>query len=467
MLQIVRYLPAWLLKLLPARLARRCVIDCSSTTTFPPESVRQLLVDVSVIHQSDARTGIQRVVRSLLLQMLDAQPIGFQVRPVFATKQHGYRYADPNFLEPSATVKKDSSKPVNVQRGDLFLGLDLSAHLLPCNEAQVLGWKRSGVKIHVVVYDLLPLQYPQWFNPKTTRNFKRWVRWLAVYADSLVCISETVKAEVALWLSAEFGLASDVVPACTIMLGANISASAPSVGRPLGADIMFERMRTAPSALMVGTVEPRKGYDQALAAFELIWQRTDYSSAVLVVVGRPGWKTEHIQEKIRSHHRIGETLFWLEDASDELLERLYEATQCVLVASHAEGFGLPVAEAALFGKPVLARDIAVFREFNLPNMSFFRGNTSECLATSIEKLFAQPANAATPLNNVKFHSWEAAGKQLFSVLDICLTIGAPLEAGNTKFSVVHLHPLENCNEHQNVAVLLEDISAMPESHLVS
>jgi glycosyltransferase involved in cell wall biosynthesis len=442
MLQFVRYLPAWLLKLLPARLARRCVIDCSSTTTFPPESVRQLLVDVSVIHQSDARTGIQRVVRSLLLQLLAAQPIGFQVRPVFATRQNGYCYADPNFLDASAPPSKDAAKAVQVFRNDLFLGLDLAAHLLPHHQAQVLSWKRSGVKVHVVVYDLLPLHHPQWFNPKTTRNFKRWIRWLAVYADSMVCISETVKTEVTVWLSVEFGLPTGAIPASTIMLGANISASAPSVGQPLGADLMLARMRCTPAALMVGTVEPRKGYDQVLSAFEEIWQRTKNQVPLYVVVGRPGWKTESIQAKLRNHPRFGKNLFWIEDASDELLQRLYEASHCVLVPSHAEGFGLPVVEAALYGKPVLARNIGVFRELNLPNVTYFSDDTPLGLAAAIEQLLQQSNVEGPDPTNISFHSWQDARAQLYIALGLryldttpVSNRGKPRKISTTHYSV--------------------------------
>lgn len=433
MMQFARYLPAWLLRLLPARLARLCIFDCSESIT-PSAPVRQLLVDVSVIYQNDARTGIQRVVRSLLLQLLDAQPIGFQVRPVFATRQSGYCYADPNFLGTSPPHNQDDAKAVQVHQNDLFLGLDLAAHLLPRHQAQVLGWKRSGAKVHVIVYDLLPLQYPQWFNPKTTRNFKRWIRWLAVYADSMVCISETVKTEATVWLSANFGLADGTIPASTIMLGANISASAPSIGQPLEADLMLARMRSTSATLMVGTVEPRKGYDQALAAFELIWQRTNYTSPLLVVVGKPGWKTDDLQKRIRSHYGFGTTLFWLEDASDELLDHLYEAAHCVLVASRAEGFGLPMIEAALYGKPVLARDIAVFRELNLPNINFFCGDTAECLAISLEKLLEQPFNSATLLTRVGFHSWHATGTQLLTILEI-LTSDAIAKTNKLEFCI--------------------------------
>jgi glycosyltransferase involved in cell wall biosynthesis len=416
MMQSARYLPAWLLRLLPAPLARRCIFDRSKSIT-PSAPVRQLLVDVSVIYQNDARTGIQRVVRSLLLQLLDAQPIGFQVRPVFATRQNGYCYADPNFLGTSVPSNKDDAKAVQVHQNDLFLGLDLAAHLLPRHQAQVLGWKRSGVKVHVVVYDLLPLQYPQWFNPKTTRNFKRWIRWLAVYADSMVCISETVKTEVTVWLSAKFGLVAGTVPATTIMLGANICASAPSTGQPLGTDLMLARMRSTPAALMVGTVEPRKGYDQVLSAFEEIWRKNINQVPIYVVVGRPGWKTDPIQAKLRNHPRLGKNLFWLEDASDELLQRLYAASHCVLVTSHAEGFGLPVVEAAMYGKPVLARNIGVFRELNLPNVTYFSDDTPLGLAAAIEKILL-PKLEIPDTRSISFHSWQDTSAQLYIALGL-------------------------------------------------
>ena len=38
---------------------------------------------------------------------------------------------------------------------------------------------------------------------------------------------------------------------------------------------------------MVGTVEPRKGHLQALAAFDLLWQM--HKDVRLLVVGREGW----------------------------------------------------------------------------------------------------------------------------------------------------------------------------------
>src|SRR5690606_41877968 len=54
---------------------------------------RQLLLDVSEIRNNDAGTGVQRVVRSYLRALLQSPPEGFQVVPVYATREEGYRYA--------------------------------------------------------------------------------------------------------------------------------------------------------------------------------------------------------------------------------------------------------------------------------------------------------------------------------------------------------------------------------------
>lgn len=420
MMKTERHLPAWLLKLLPVRLARlsaACGVQASQAAATP---VRQLLVDVSVIHQSDARTGIQRVVRSLLLQLIAAPPSGFRVCPVFATRHHGYCHAAPSFMAQPDEPAQGLGAPVKAQNGDLFLALDLAAHLLPRHQAQVLGWKKSGVTVHVVVYDLLPLQHPQWFNKTTTRNFKRWIRWVAVYADNAICISDSVKLELTAWLSAKFGLPGSTLPASTMVLGADIEASAPSGGLPSDAGFLLARLRNTPAVLMVGTLEPRKGHDQALAAFEHLWKNPNPAAPapLLVIVGRPGWKTEALQERLRLHPQAGKRLFWFENISDEFLVRLYTACRGVLVASRAEGFGLPLVEAALHGKPVLARDIPVFREIEVAGVAYFNGETPQSLASAISQ-WLQSAGAALPGRAcAKLPTWQLAAAQLTRALGL-------------------------------------------------
>jgi glycosyltransferase involved in cell wall biosynthesis len=422
MMHLVRQLPAWVLNYLPVQRARQFACQISPTTLSTNNQVPlQLLVDVSVIHQRDARTGIQRVVRALLLQLMRAPPIGYRICPVFATRHHGYRYAESNFLDTPAQDSSNAARAVQVQNGDLFLGLDLSAHLLPRHQAQILRWKRNGVKLHVLVYDLLPLQHPEWFNPKTTRNFERWIRWLAVYADSAICISEAVRTELHNWLSTHFDLLPSSISASTIVLGADIDASAPSGGLPNNADTLLAHLRERNSVLMVGTLEPRKGHDQALAAFEHLWQKVEAAPS-LVLVGRAGWKTDVMQEKLRNHAESGNRLFWLDNVSDEYLICLYSACRGVLIASRAEGFGLPLVEAALHGKPVLARDLPVFREMKATHLTYFDSETPLGLANALVHWLHEIESPVSVVGfkelTQNFPTWQLSATQLLQVLGL-------------------------------------------------
>ena len=57
-------------------------------------SGKTLFVDVSELAQRDANTGVQRVTRSILKQLLEKPPAGYVVEPVYGTPERpGYRYA--------------------------------------------------------------------------------------------------------------------------------------------------------------------------------------------------------------------------------------------------------------------------------------------------------------------------------------------------------------------------------------
>jgi glycosyltransferase involved in cell wall biosynthesis len=225
------------------------------------------------------------------------------------------------------------------------------------------------VKLCFLVYDLLPLLHPHWFNPKRYFTFKRWLRTIALFGDDLICISGSVKADLSSWLTAQYGLGQPPPHLHSIPLGADLASTMPSAGCADQELELMEPLYRKPFILMVGTLEPRKGYAQTLDAFECYWAKGGV--AALVVVGKPGWKTDALQARLRTHPEQNNRLFWFDNASDELLQLLYQAAAGVLLASEAEGCGLPLIEAAQYGKPALARNIPVFREIAGPNASFF------------------------------------------------------------------------------------------------
>jgi glycosyltransferase involved in cell wall biosynthesis len=144
---------------------------------------------------------------------------------------------------------------------------------------------------------------------------------------------------------------------------------------------VLKTLKSRPSFLTVGTLEPRKGHRQTLAAFELLWaQNKDVN---LVFVGKKGWMVDDLSTLINNHTELGKRLFWLDGISDEYLGHIYAASTCLLSASEGEGFGLPLIEAAKQHIPVLARDLPVFREVAGNHAFYFSGLAPQNLATSV------------------------------------------------------------------------------------
>jgi len=373
----------------------------------------RLLVDVSAIIRHDAQTGIQRVVRAVWSELRRRDGQGFKLVPVCATNSRGYCYAPIDFLDrPRRALPKE---PVSARSGDKFLGLDLSAHFLPKYRQQVRAWRAHGATVHLVVYDLLPLLRPQWFSAATGRHFRNWFNVLAEDADQAICISKQVSRDLRDRLRDKSPKSALAV--ANLNMGGDIASTRPSEGICTGVSQLLDRLRFRPAVLMVGTVEPRKGYDVALAAFEHLWRTRGSEAPDLVIVGKGGWKTAELQQAIRAHPEHGRRLHWLDDVTDEGLCRLYEACRGLFVASHAEGFGLPLAEAIMQGRPVLARDLPVFHEQNLPHVLYFEDDSPAALASRLMDLVKAGPLALN--SKFKLPTWSNCVAGLLRDLGLC------------------------------------------------
>lgn len=390
-----------------------------------PGGPRHLLVDVSEIYRHDARTGIQRVVRAFWAQICAMASDDFVVVPVFANKRRGYCYAPADFLkndQPPPTA----SPLVAPGAGDVFLGLDLCVRALPRHKRQIDAWKAAGMTIHIMVYDLLPVSGMGWFPAKLERRFRHWLDFVATRSDQALCISRHVADELRAWLIQNHPGHADRVQVHCVPLGGDIAQSLPTSGLPVDIEGIVHDMHERPTILMVGTIEPRKGYDQALDAFELLWRDHPDTAPNLFIVGRPGWMTTALQKRIRGHAQAGRHLRWFSDASDEMVDRLYRESTGVLVASRAEGFGLPVAEGLGYGKPVLARDLQVFREFEYAGLQYFDAPDAAGLASEIIALIDKSLSG-TSFAQITVPTWSACTAILLHTLGVAKPYPRPAE----------------------------------------
>ena len=322
---------------------------------------RQLLLDVSELVKHDVKSGIQRVVRAILSRWLHSPPSDWLVEPVYATmNEDGYRYAR-RFTSRFLGISEDWAvdEPVETHQGDVFLGLDLQPNVVPRQVAVLQEWHRRGVGVHFVVYDLVPVLMPDVFPDGAKEGHHRWLEAVTQF-DSAICISRAVADELESWLKAHGSKRDRSFGLNWFHLGGDPQSSAPSAGVPVEAQEVLAALHARTSFLCVSTLEPRKGQGQIIEAFETLWSKS--KDLNLVLVGKQGWMVEGLVERLRNHPEHGKRLFWLSGISDEYLDKVYAASTCLIVASEAEGFGLPLIEAAQHKRPIIARDIPVLRE---------------------------------------------------------------------------------------------------------
>jgi glycosyltransferase involved in cell wall biosynthesis len=383
-----------------------------------PQKIRpkQLFVDVSELVQRDSNTGIQRVVRSILREWLTNPPDGFRIEPVYATTEtKGYLYARKfslGFL--GCPVDALPNDPIEFASGDFFLGLDLQSSVVPSKQEFYQEMRRQGVEVKFVVYDLLPILRPDTFISGTAEGH---AAWLAAVAQShgAICISQSVANELKDWLEnhpikRELPFSID-----WFHLGADIDNYESSRGLPDNANQLLNLLRSRPTFLSVGTIEPRKGQEQIIAAFDMLW--TTGSDINLVLVGKQGWKVESLIDKINKHTELNKRLFWLEGISDEYLEKVYVVSTCLIAASEGEGFGLPLIEAAQHRLPIIARDIPVFREVAGEHAYYFAGKEPEAIANAVQKwLKLYEVEQQPKSNDMPWLTWKQSAIQLMSIL---------------------------------------------------
>ena len=392
----------------------------SIAQSLPPQPItKQLLLDVSAICRTDLKTGIQRVVRSLLLEWLHYPPAGYRIEPVYFTPESGQwqcRYARQYTLKllgcPDQSLSDDVLEP---QPGDVFFGADLAGvYIIESEKAGLFTWLRnSGVEIYFAVYDLLPILYPHVFPPQANQNHLAWLQTVSRIAEGAVCISQSVANELATWIKVNRSAHSHPFKIGWFHLGADIESSAPTSGLPHDADIILSALSRQPSFLMVGTIEPRKGYNQTLSAFEQLWvQATNIN---LVIVGKQGWMVETLIERLSHHPELGKRLIWLEGISDEYLDKIYAACTCLIVASEGEGFGLPLIEAAQRKLPIIARDLPVFREVAREHAFYFEGVAPDQLAAATQHWLKLYNNGTHPLSDaMPWQTWKQSAAKLLS-----------------------------------------------------
>jgi len=367
-----------------------------------------IFIDVTTISVFDAKTGIQRVVRSIIENISD-EIIG-SVQLVKLVSGGWYEYATEYHQEIIGdNARKGVICPVE---GDKFLGLDLVADKASQVEKIFFEWRARGVEISIVVYDILPILVPEYFHEGMQRVFPTWLDMVAKCADNIICISDSVAKDVEEYIAENATTISRRLPQTVSFfhLGADFDAIENVQQEE------FQGMQLSKSFLMVGTIEPRKGHADVLSAFKLLQEESnDYN---LIIVGKAGWNSDELIRELEQLNKSSQNIHWLKDIDDNVLSLLYQNCCALISASHGEGFGLPLIEAAHHGLPIVARRLPVFLEVAGEGAYYFEESSSpKTIKDTIKNWIEMYEHNEHPTSDrVSYLDWKQSSEKLFQNL---------------------------------------------------
>jgi glycosyltransferase involved in cell wall biosynthesis len=368
---------------------------------------RRLLIDVTGTVKRDAGTGIQRVVKEVARACHSGA--AFDI-PVFAVRcEAGVFFTANAFTAALGGSVTGPDSEIAIEPGDRFLTLSDSWNAFEELAPVFDRIRAQGGQIVTCIFDLIPELFPHACHEVTVPRYRAWLRKALLESDAFLAISRTVAQELADYV-AESGLSHRAgLKIGWFQCGADLAAATVETPRE---KIVAAVAGETPVFLMVGTIEPRKGHRVALEAFDALWKQG--VEARFLIVGRRGWFDEALVAAIENHAQLGKRLFWFDDVEDGELSYLYDRSRALLLPSYAEGFGLPIVEAAARGLPAICSDIPVFREVGRDGALYFRVNDPAALAGAIAAFLDRTAivDPSKALNV----SWAQATRRIVEVV---------------------------------------------------
>lgn len=274
----------------------------------------------------------------------------------------------------------------------------------------------APLRVITLVYDLIPITNPEFFASELVDSFGSSLPELSRRSCGFIAISDATGSVLKTYLNREVGPEAAARPIKTWYLGADLITE-----QDTGYDAselrpeITEHHSPEQTLLMVGTIEPRKGYDLVFKALSRLWDAG--FDRHLVIVGRVGWKCEPLLEEMMQSPHYGRYLHIYNDISDAELHFLYSNVSALVFASSVEGFGLPLVEAMQQALPVIASDIPVFREIGGDYPTYFRHGDMDDLM-DVLKRFADSGQTGRHPEPVSWRSWDESIAELIPLCRI-------------------------------------------------
>lgn len=321
-----------------------------------------LLLDLSHTSHTRARTGIQRVARSLHSALGEnALPITHD--PHAATWRRLARWEQANLSADAAATKRGARWPLSARlRGRIRRAVGLTAPIDPALSAHcaaaaglivpelfspavaaalpALFAATRGARV-AIFHDAIALKFPELSPPKTVARFPPYLFELLAF-DAIAAVSEDSRASlIHYW---QWAGVTKTPPVTVIPLGLDTQSAAPN-----GEISPFP---STPVVLCVASIEGRKNHLALLDACESLWSRGECFSLHLIGLAQPQTGADALA-RIQDLQACGRPLRYDGPVSEAELHDAYRGCTFTAYPSLVEGFGLPVLESVAHGRPCI------------------------------------------------------------------------------------------------------------------
>lgn len=310
-----------------------------------------ITTELTKVHLDGIKRSISEIIRSFAERNFGKIRLIRRVGDYYFLTDPALFFEDDSidFFEKYDFDQRVSFLPGNVI---FFLGIDWEIHFAA---RELWAAKCSGAIIISLVHDLLPLQHPEWFQPGVHNLFDTWFRFIVDISNKLLATTYTT-GEIIREKSSQ--IKNSLVPT-TEVIGLGVS----HLIRNRTLMNRKSQVGAKQNLLILGTLEPRKGVMELLNIFDA--EPEIFEEYNLRIVGKMGWLDTSSQKRFYEIVEANPDISWFSALDDLQLVEVLQETDTLLFPSLAEGFGLPILEAAFSGLKILARKIPTTEEIKM------------------------------------------------------------------------------------------------------
>lgn len=169
--------------------------------------------------------------------------------------------------------------------------------------------------------------------------------------------------------------------------------------------------------LFLSTLQPRKNLEGLIKAFRLLKNEHRELPHKLVVVGKPGWKSETILEDIEKNKDF---VVYLNYVTDEERSVIYKNASAFCLPSFYEGFGMWILEAWDAGVPVITSKISSMPEVGGDACEYCDPHDKQSIKKAVERVLLDSSHASVLAirgrKRLQEFSWRKCGENTLAIL---------------------------------------------------